>query len=145
MITKELNQRFNNVGFDLITEYAVSLPFLVKNEEKFFTFEWIDTDKDKHKHLLVHDLYVRDSSTGEVTVTSVEDDSRISERIRECVLGIKAFEMETRYMELYESIVSDENADRESIFLELVKCCTSLVSDKALIEAYKFYGNEWVK
>lgn len=139
MITKAIEERFHFTK-DLITVHAVSLPMILPNEERIFTFSWV-----KHgdsKELLIHMLYSLDLKSNEVSKTSIEECGLPSKKTAEGVKGIAALELEEKYMALYENIRNQYYEISSKEKNQLKEYFSKLITDEALIEAYKKYGKE---
>lgn len=138
MITDSIEERFHIID-DLITEYAVSLPFFSGNDECLFSYEW--KTMDDGRHLVVHDLYTRNCDSGEVSVKEINDDTRISNRIADNLMGLEALETEDLYMENHEKALSSKD---EEVINSLKECFNKLITDIALIDAYCAFGAEFL-
>ena len=137
MITGNIEERFH-ITKNLTIEYAISLPFLTGNEERLFSYEWKTIDGDKH--LVIHDLYVRDCESGAVVVKEINDDTRISNRLSDGLMGLEALEAEDLYMENHEKAVSGEGKEVIDVLRD---CFNKLITDQALRDAYNEFGLEF--
>ncbi|MCR5048168.1 MAG: hypothetical protein K6A37_04315 [Saccharofermentans sp.] len=138
MITDSIEERFHIID-NLITEYAVSLPYLSGNEERFFSYEW--KTMEDGKHLVVHDLYIRNRESCEVTIKEINNDTKISDRLSDGVLGLEALEIEDQYMDNHEKALLDQNEDVKNA---LRNCFNKLITDKALLDTYIELGIEFL-
>ena len=139
MITKALEDRFH-FAKELKTEHGISLPMILPKEERIFTFSWIKNGDNKE--IVIHDLYSLDLEKKTVSKTSIEEKGLHSNKIAEGVRGIAAFEIEEKYMVLYEEIREDYYVRSSSEKAQLKHYFDQLITDNALIEAYKKYGKE---
>ena len=140
MVASSIEERFHILA-NLVIGYGVSLPFLVKDEERLFSFS--RKKIDGVQYLVIHDLYILDRKKGEVITHKIEDNSRICEKFREGLLAEAALAEERHYMDVYENLLRD-TSNYESLIIELRDSFSKLITDKALVDAYKFFGDEWV-
>ena len=139
MITEAIEGRFH-FSNELITEYAVSLPIILPNEELIFTYEWVENEGNKV--ILIHDLYSLDLNSNTVNKKSLEEKGARSNRIANGVKGLAAIEMEEKYMSLYEKNRDTFYATVSPEKNQLKEYFDQLITDEALIEVYKRFGKE---
>lgn len=139
MITKAIEDRFH-FAKELITEHAISLPIILPNEERIFTFTWIK--EGNSKEIVIHDLYVLDLEKKTVSKTTIEKKGLPSNRIAEGVKGTDAYEILEKYMVLYEKIRNNYYKESSLEKKQLKQYFDQLITDEALIETYKKYGKE---
>ena len=139
MFTARLEERFHILE-ELITEYAVSLPIILPDQERIFSYGWIK--EGEKKRILIHDLYILDRKNAEVRKEKIEETGAESRRIAEGLKGIAAYELEEKYMELYEEIRENYYSALPEKRAQLKGYFEKLITDEALIEIYKKYGKE---
>lgn len=139
MITEAIEGRFH-FAKEIITEYAVSLPIILPDKERVFTYEWVE--QEDNKVILIHDLYSLNLSNNTVNKSSIEEKGLRSNRIADGVKGLAAIEIEEKYMALYEKIRKDFYKSTLSERNQLKEYFNQLITDEALIEMYKRFGKE---
>lgn len=139
MITEAIEGRFH-FAKEIITEYAVSLPIILPEEERVFTYEWVE--QDGNKVILIHDLYSLNLSNNTVNKNPIEEKGLCSNRVADGVKGLAAIEIEEKYMALYERIRRDFYKSTLSERNQLKEYFNQLITDEALIEMYKRFGKE---
>lgn len=139
MITEAIEGRFH-FAKEIITEYAVSLPIILPDKERVFTYEWVE--QEGNKVILIHDLYSLNLSNNTVNKSPIEEKGLRSNRIADGVKGLAAIEIEEKYMALYEKIRKDFYKSTLSERNQLKEYFNQLITDEALIEMYKRFGKE---
>lgn len=139
MITEAIERRFHFVK-EIITEYAVSLPIILPDEERVFTYEWVE--QEGYKVILIHDLYSLNLINNIVNKSSIEEKGFRSNRIADGAKGLVAIEIEEKYMAFYEKIRRDFYKSTLSERNQLKEYFNQLITDEALIEMYKRFGKE---
>lgn len=139
MITEAIEGRFH-FAKEIITEYAVSLPIILPDKERVFTYEWVG--QEGNKVILIHDLYSLNLSNNTVNKSPIEEKGLRSNRIADGVKGLAAIEIEEKYMALYEKIRKDFYKSTLSEKNQLKEYFNQLITDEALIEMYKRFGKE---